>query len=489
MSQRTLANTPRVVLDEETALEYSIRGLRDLDPLMSASVTFTAGQIGVLLGLFGAIVASLALWPTVTCTTVVGIMIGLYVITIADRVALFASGLNNSRQIVISDAEARSLDEESLPIYTVLVPAFNEPEIVGQLVRNLGQLDYPTDRLEIMLLLEVNDELTITRARAALESGVLPVDIVLVPEAEPQTKPKACNFGLQYARGEITTIYDAEDHPDPLQLRRVVAALAQLPPEYACIQAKLAYHNDRQNLLTKWFATEYDQWFGFILPGLMNTKAPIPLGGTSNHVKTDVLKNAGAWDPFNVTEDADLGMRIARQGFRTAVLDSITLEEANSDPINWIRQRSRWYKGYLQTFLVHTRRPRTLVRELGWSATARFVVLMVGTPIAAVTNALFWGLTLAWELGAPPAIRVVFPPLILYLAATCLIVGNAAVVAFGLVSIRVRKKPHLLVSALTVPLYWVLMSAAAMKALFQLIVQPSYWEKTVHGLDSHTRAT
>lgn len=189
----------------------------------------------------------------------------------------------------------------------------------------------------------------------------------------------------------------------------MVAAFAELPDDVACIQAKLAYHNGGQNLLTGWFTAEYGLWFGYLLPGLMSTESPIPLGGTSNHLKHPVLDKIGSWDPYNVTEDADLGLRIAGSGYRTAVLESVTLEEANSDPINWIRQRSRWYKGYLQTWLVHMRRPRELVRTIGWRSFIRFNLVLAGTPIIAVLNLAFWLITASWFLGQPEVIGAVFP--------------------------------------------------------------------------------
>jgi cellulose synthase/poly-beta-1,6-N-acetylglucosamine synthase-like glycosyltransferase len=257
-----------------------------------------------------------------------------------------------------------------------------------------------------------------------------------------------------------------------------------VPRSTACIQARLVYHNDRQNLLTRWFAAEYDQWFGYILPGLMYVDAPIPLGGTSNHMRVDTLLEVGAWDPFNVTEDADLGIRLARAGYDTAVLDSVTLEEANSDPINWIRQRSRWYKGYLQTFFVQMRHPLGLLRATGWSGLLRFVNLMFGTPIVAVMNALFWGFSLAWLFGAPNLVRDAFPTYTYYPALISLLCGNAAIVFMGLISSRAEDKQHLVIAGFTVPLYWILMSVAATKAIVQLVTRPSYWEKTVHGLDT-----
>jgi cellulose synthase/poly-beta-1,6-N-acetylglucosamine synthase-like glycosyltransferase len=358
--------------------------------------------------------------------------------------------------------------------------------VVERLLVNLGGLDYPTEKLDIKLLLEADDEMTVTLAQDAVREGVLNAEVVLVPPAEPRTKPKACNFGLLSARGEFTTIFDAEDLPEPLQLRRAVLAFRTLPSEVACIQAKLSYHNDSQNLLTRWFTSEYNQWFGYSLPGLMRTDAPIPLGGTSNHIRTEVLVAAGAWDPYNVTEDADLGIRLSRLGYRTAILDSITLEEANSDPINWMRQRSRWYKGYLQTFLVHTRRPQELVRELGWKGSIRFVAVTAGTPVLSLINVIFWTMALSWELGEPAFIRTLFPPWIFYPAMMSLVFGNAAVIYCSIVAARLDRNPRLLWACFLFPAYWVLMSVAAVKAFVQLVFQPSYWEKTAHGLDTPT---
>jgi cellulose synthase/poly-beta-1,6-N-acetylglucosamine synthase-like glycosyltransferase len=264
---------------------------------------------------------------------------------------------------------------------------------------------------------------------------------------------------LYFATGDIVTIYDAEDLPEPLQLRRVVGAFSQLPGNVACVQAKLEYHNGHQNMLTAWFTAEYRLWFGYLLPGMMRSTSPIPLGGTSNHLRRDVLDEIGAWDPFNVTEDADLGLRIAASGYHTAVIDSSTLEEANSDAINWIRQRSRWYKGYLQTWLVQIRRPVRLLRTIGFRSFIRFNLVLGGTPIIAVLNLVFWLITVL-----------------------ALVFGNAATMYMNLITLREDDCADLLMAALTVPVFWLMMSVAAAKGCYQLIRNPSYWEKTVHGL-------
>jgi cellulose synthase/poly-beta-1,6-N-acetylglucosamine synthase-like glycosyltransferase len=262
----------------------------------------------------------------------------------------------------------------------------------------------------------------------------------------------------------------------------VVAAFARAPREVVCVQSKLAYHNSHQNLLTGWFTAEYNLWFGYLLPGMMRTASPIPLGGTSNHLRRDVLEEIGAWDPFNVTEDADLGLRIHALGYRTAVLDSTTMEEANSDPINWIRQRSRWYKGYLQTWLVHIRRPVQMWRSVGPRSFIRLTLILAGTPIIAVLNLLFWLITVLWFLGQPALVGAVFPWFIYFPALIALIIGNGVTLYMNLLALREDDRADLIVPALTVSAFFVMMSVAAAKGIYQLMRNPSYWEKTFHGL-------
>ncbi|MBU9763680.1 glycosyltransferase [Mycobacterium sp. TNTM28] len=465
--------------DREYALNRAIEGLREDHPTESASIPLWGWQKPVLIALL-LITIGCAIWqPTATAVTVMGLCTLGYVLTMFDRVLMFKEGLA-CPPITITDAQARALPDDQLPRYTVLVPAYNEPEVVADLLGAMAALEYPSDKLQVLLLLEADDDVTINAAKACAQSDM--ITIVLVPPADPRTKPKACNYGLFFATGDIVTIYDAEDLPDPLQLRRVVAAFHQLPDNIACVQAKLAYHNGHQNLLTGWFTAEYALWFGYLLPGMMNSSSPIPLGGTSNHLRRDVLDQIGSWDPFNVTEDADLGLRIASTGYQTAVVDSTTLEEANSDPINWVRQRSRWYKGYLQTWLVHIRRPVRLFRTLGLRSFLRFNLVLAGTPIIAVLNLMFWLITVLWFLGQPAAVGAVFPPYVYFPALVCLILGNIATMYMNLITLREDDRSDLLVAALTVPAFWVMMSVAATKGVYQLIRNPSYWEKTFHGL-------
>jgi len=469
--------------EEREALDSSINALRRRSPIMSASYLATKPQ-KIVLGLLAVLaLASFVPFPSDTAAAIVSTLTLVYLVTLIDRMHLFAQGLSHHPAIQVSDEEARALTEEELPVYTVLLAVYKEHEMMAQLLSRIGALEYPSEQLDIKLLLEADDSETIAAARSAVDSCVHPVELVIVPAAQPRTKPKALNYGIQSARGEYVTIYDAEDSPDPLQLRRVVAAFRRSPPELACIQAMLKFRNDRVNTLTRWFTCEYAIWHAYVLPALMQGGSPIPLAGTSNHIRMDALRAVGGWDPFNVTEDADLGIRLARFGYSTAVIDSVTYEEANSDPINWIRQRSRWYKGYLQTFLVHTRHPIELWRQLGPGGTVRFANVTLGTSLLPIANAVFWWLIPVWVLGQPALLRSLFPPFCLYIGLFSLVVGNSAVVLSGLLVCRAEDKPHLAMAALFVPAYWVLMAIAAVKALVQLVFNPFYWEKTEHVLD------
>ena len=406
-----------------------------------------------------------------------------FLVSSVDKFVLVTRGMSGRGVLRVSDDDARAIPDADLPVYTVLLPVYGEPEIVANLVAGVGKIDYPADKLDILLVLEADDHETRAAVEHADLDGITPV---LVPPSEPRTKPKACNVAMDLPseRSDIVTIYDAEDIPDPLQLRRAAAVFAASPPEVGSVQARLGYYNERENLLTRWFAIEYDQWFSYMLPALSASKCVIPLGGTSNHIRTDVLREVGGWDAYNVTEDADLGIRLARYGYRTVFLDSLTGEEANADVVNWVRQRSRWYKGYLQTFLVHTSHPVDMVRELGLFPALRISNLTAGMPIANTLNLLFWTLLLVWFAGKPDFMHSLFPGPIYYLCVLMFTVGNLATIMLGVVSTRTLGKPHLLGAALLVPGYWFLQSMAAIKSMAQLIYKPSYWEKTVHGLSA-----
>ena len=462
-------------------LDAAVNGLLRRSPEMSASWTLRWRQRLLIGSVVAAVAIALVVSPVRTLIVLNAIGTAGYLGVLLYNLRLFQKVIGNPGLVTVTDEEARAIPDDMLPMYTVLVPAFHEAEVIGDAIHALSALDYPASRLQILVLLEADDEETYQAALAAEPNPS--VEIVRVPYALPRTKPKACNFGLSGSAGDLVTIYDAEDRPEPLQLRRAAAAFRRLDPSVICLQARLQYHNVGQNLLTRWFSAEYLTWFSGMVPALVEMDAPIPLGGTSMHLRRGPLEAIGGWDPYNVTEDADLGIRLHRMGYRTRVLDSVTYEEANSDVINWFKQRSRWYKGYLQTWLVHLRHPLRLWRELGPSGFVHFNVLVGATPILALLNPVFWLMIVLWFVARPGIIQLIFPAWLFYPAMLSLLLGNFIAFYRTLAAVRAAGHPGLVFATLVSPLYWVLMSIAAVRACLQLVIAPSFWEKTTHGLE------
>jgi glycosyltransferase XagB len=425
-------------------------------------------------------------WPWGTLQAVsVAIAFG-FMIGIAFKFVVCMAGARRERYQAVTDEDVAALRDEDLPLYTVLAPMFHEAEVVGQLVGNLSKLDYPVSKLEVLLLLEEDDAETIGAAKAA---GLPPwMTIVLVPRGQPQTKPKACNVGLFLAKGNYLVIYDAEDKPDADQLKKAIVAFERGGERMVCVQAALNYWNVYENFLTRMFTAEYSFWFDYMLPGLDALTLPIPLGGTSNHFRCEGLRLLGGWDPFNVTEDADLGIRASALGYTVGVINSTTFEEANRNLGNWIRQRSRWVKGYMQTSLVHARNPWRLIKVAGLSETLGFALLIAGTPLTFLFVLPLWILFLASLLVPAPVFAQMYPGWVLYIGLFNLLAGNALMVYVSMMGAFLRKRYGLVVWALLNPVYWLLHSVASYKALWQLITRPHYWEKTTHGISALSAA-
>lgn len=372
-----------------------------------------------------------------------------------------------------------------LPVYTVLVPLRQEAQALEGLITALAALDYPPAKLDIKLLIEADDAET----QLALFGLPLPghMERILLPPGEPRTKPRALNFGLATARGSLLVIYDAEDRPEPEQLKIAADAFAHADGMLACAQARLSIDNTGDNWITRAFTIEYAGLFEIFLPTLARRGRMIPLGGTSNHFRTAALRAVGGWDAYNVTEDADLGVRLARRGWRSGTLPSVTYEEAPNTAIAWLKQRTRWLKGYIITWCVHMRRPRALLRELGWWDFLVFQSVIGGVPLAALAQAVCVSV-IGWHLWAGTlisggAVAMTLAGLQLFnLAAGYAAAAAICRVGIGQQGLR-RHGPALW---LLIP-YWLLVTVAAYRALWQLTFQPFRWEKTRHGLARTTR--
>jgi glycosyltransferase XagB len=358
------------------------------------------------------------------------------------------------------------------PIYTILCPLYREANVAPDLVAALDRLDYPTKALDIKLLVEGDDPDTIIAALAI--AGASHIEVVIVPAAAPRTKPKALNVGLARARGDFVVVYDAEDRPHPQQLRAALAAFEDGGGDLACVQAPLTIDNADASWIARQFAAEYAIQFREVLPLLARFNLPLPLGGTSNHFRADVLRASGGWDPFNVTEDADLGYRLARDGYRIGVIGPPTAEEAPVTFNAWLNQRTRWIKGHIQTWLVVMRNPIRSAREMGLPAFAAMHLTLSGGLIAAFVHGPLAFILLTAMLS--PYTLLGPADFILALFGYCVAVF-AALTACALSGSLSHAR-----AALTMPFYWPLSTIAAFRALFELIIRPHHWAKTAHGV-------
>jgi glycosyltransferase XagB len=417
---------------------------------------------------------TLAIFPASTVWVGASAVLGLFFLSVVALRLFCLFPLPPSKNRSLED-----LSDARLPVYSVLVPVFKETSVLKQLLRALLYLNYPTGKLDIKIIVEETD---IAMRRALWKYDLPPhFEVIMVPQGSPQTKPRALNYALQFCRGSLLTIYDAEDLPEPNQLREVARKFSGADEKLACVQAQLTFYNPNENWLTRQFTAEYATLFGLNLPALAARNLPLPLGGTSNHFRTHSLRKIGGWDPYNVTEDADLGLRLARLGFRTGVAESLTYEEANTQLLNWLRQRARWIKGFMQTWLVHMRNPVRTAKELGSTGFWTLQSFTAGVFLSALFHPFLIAISI-WLF--------IVNPLEASLPAMALAGLNVEVFVLGygvamLAAVKALRRHGLYgwwFTIATMPFYWLLISVAAWLALWQFIFAPFTWNKTEHGL-------
>lgn len=457
------ASGPGLARRAETrvALEESCRRFPRLTSARAALVLLLT--LALITALSSTIRTALTIWAVVTLVLAMGLKFA----------ALIASLRPDPANTLPPPVIAR------LPTVSIIVALYRESEIAGRLIRRLGRLDYPKELLDIVLVVEEDDAMT----RAALARADLPgwMRVVTAPEGRVKTKPRALNFALDHCRGSIVGVYDAEDAPEPDQIRKVVERFHCRGAEVACLQGALDFYNPETNWLSRCFTIEYASWFRVMLPGLQRLGLPIPLGGTTLFFRRTALEKLGGWDAWNVTEDADLGLRLVRHGLRTEIIGTTTFEEANCRTIPWVKQRSRWIKGYMMTYLTHMRRPLLLWRQIGAWRFLGFQILFLGSLSQALLGPVLWSY---WALALVPghpaagALSGELMPWVmgLFLAAE---LCNITLGLFGL-----KRSGHKLnaVWVVSMNLYFPLQAFAAYKALWELLHRPFYWDKTSHGL-------
>jgi cellulose synthase/poly-beta-1,6-N-acetylglucosamine synthase-like glycosyltransferase len=463
----------------DPALAEAIGGLHARRPDLSACGRGPRWLLPIMLLLLGSFAFGLVLEPLNAWSLIGALLLAPFLLLTALRI--LAAVEASIRPTRARRTRAPRTPDHLLPRYAVLAPMYDEPEVLPTLVRALSSLDYPAERLDLVLVLEARDTRTVT----ALDGLALPANmrVVLVPQGGPKTKPKALNYALASVRADLVVVYDAEDRPEPDQLRIAARTFADAGPDLACLQARLNVYNAGDSFWSRQFALEYAALFDGLLPALDRLRLPIPLGGTSNHFRLPVLRAVGAWDPYNVTEDADLGIRLARMGYRTATIPSTTWEEAPVGGRVWLGQRTRWLKGWIQTWLVHMRRPRTLLRELGAWQFMGVQAVMGGVLLSVLVYPVaLLALALAWGSGAFDAETIRREMPWLWIAALAnLGLGMLAPMLAAALAVVKRRRLRLLPSVLLMPLYWLLISVAGYWAVIDLHRRPFHWEKTRHG--------
>jgi cellulose synthase/poly-beta-1,6-N-acetylglucosamine synthase-like glycosyltransferase len=452
--------------------------LRNSQPELSAASPLCRWQRAALGFLAAGLPLGIVLSPDATAMVVMALLTPAFFCVALLRAAAVADFASRR----IDGQPDAAISAADLPIYSILVPLYREAHMAQSLVAALERLDWPVTHRDIIFITEASDSET----RLALEvlvRGRIGMRILTVPPGAPQTKPRALMYALPHATGAFVVVYDAEDEPEPNQLQRAYRRFLTGGPELGCLQARLNIYNPRDSWITRQFTLEYTALFDALLPAVERLQLPIPLGGTSNHFRREVLEQSGGWDPYNVTEDADLGIRLARQGWRVAMLDSVTWEEAPETVASWLGQRTRWLKGWMQTSLVHLRRPAKLWEDLGPRGFLGFNVLMGGVILSALVHPLVY----AYAIGKLWAGDLsLWPPegwaAVIWWAGAANLVF-AYVVGIVLVSLSAARRhgTGIALHAAFLPIYWIMISLAAYRALVDLALRPFHWRKTEHS--------
>ncbi|MEA2895766.1 MAG: glycosyltransferase XagB [Bradyrhizobium sp.] len=429
-------------------------------------------------------IAALMLLPPIIALDVWSIVLALWFL------AFIGLRLYGSFVPRLPQPKLHRLPDHQLPVYTVIAALYREAKSVAPLMQAIDAFDYPREKLQVILVLEPND--LATRAAIARLGPMPHVQVLVAPATGPQTKPKALNCALAFVRGSFTAVFDAEDRPDPGQLRAALDVFRGHDTDVACAQASLCIdNNNKDSWLSRTFAAEYAGQFDIFLPGLAAMRMPLPLGGSSNHFRTAVLREVGGWDAWNVTEDADLGFRLARFGYRSVTFDSTTNEEAPIRFKAWLGQRSRWMKGWMQTWSVHMREPRRLWREAGPRGFLTLNIIVGGNVLTALAYPILVVEFAAYLVTTAAAIMPgwFFTGSLAPLHIATIAAGFVSTVVIGLMGLARRAKLRSGWVLAATPVYWAYLSIAAWRALWQLWRDPYHWEKTEHGLTQSRQST
>jgi len=478
IERQTQADEARLKMNSHL-LNQAISNLEETYPALSAKRVVTRPQVVVFMVIIIALAIAMWVIPQTTITFLAMCGMAFYIASVSLKGAILASFDDRSRPLKFPEL---SVPDTRLPVYTVLVALYRESNQVSDLVAHLSRLDWPHAKLEIKLVCEADDRETLDNlARLKIPPFI---EVVLVPKATPRTKPKALNYTLPLCTGEYLVLYDAEDRPHPQQLKEAYSTFLKEPENMACLQAPLRIHNSNQTLLTRMFAIEYLTLFNGILPVLGRWRMPMPLGGTSNHFKMDALRSVGSWDPYNVTEDADLGIRLARNGYFCSTITLPTYEEAPPKWTAWKTQRTRWLKGWMQTILVHSREPLQLIADMGFKRALFFHLFLTAIVLSALAHPVLVVVTIGSIISILGEANSISQLFVAGLGLAVLVGGYTTHALLSLAVLKTHGKQGKAAWLVVLPFYWLLISYTGWRALAHLLYRPHVWEKTPHGLSA-----
>jgi cellulose synthase/poly-beta-1,6-N-acetylglucosamine synthase-like glycosyltransferase len=463
LAQKAVARVPGVESCRDWGRHTRHRGI------WAAAILTTLG-LGVMLA------------PAMTMGLAIAWAVFTLILTTGLKAAAFLAQISKSATLPADTSQ--NLEAFRLPRVSVMVPLLHEKEIAGALVKRLSRLTYPKSLLNVVLVLEAKDTIT----RATLAKTQLPdwISVIEVPDSGGlTTKPRALNYALDFCHGSIIGVWDAEDAPEPDQIEKVVMRFHQAPENVVCLQGILDYYNSRSNWMARCFTIEYATWWRLVMPGMARLGLVVPLGGTTLFFKRDVLEKLGGWDAHNVTEDADLGVRLARHGYVTELLPTVTYEEANCRPWHWVRQRSRWLKGFMITYFVHMRAPVQLIKDIGFLRFMGLQTIFLASFSQFALAPLLWSFWLT-VFGVEHAGLTYYGQTGLFAIMVLFITSEVLSIAMGMVAVSGRGHRHLIAWVPTMPIYFVLGALASYKALYEMVAHPFYWDKTEHGVSQRT---
>jgi cellulose synthase/poly-beta-1,6-N-acetylglucosamine synthase-like glycosyltransferase len=390
----------------------------------------------------------------------------IYVWTLYN-VPVTLAGVRRLLQASRKERKVPSLSSEKMPTVSILVPVKNEEKVVGRLLRALLNLDYPSHKVEIILIDDGSTDKTIEICK---EYAVGHHDrIRLLHRLTSDGKPSALNYGLKHAHGEIVATFDADNVPEPDTLLKAVEFFAD--PSVDAVQGTICSINADENMLTKFLSYEAAVRFRAYMQGKDVLRLFVHLAGTCQFIRRDVLTKIGGWSKESLSEDMEISARLTKNNYTIKYAPDIRSWEENPSTLSQLlNQRLRWYRGCLDAALKYGK----LVRKPSLRSIDAEITLVAPTMLTVSFLGFLMGVCMSF-------IPVTYDPVLMFLAQSTMLLTLITLLTAGLALICVTK-PRRIANLLWLPfiyVYWTLQTFVASYALMQIVFRrPRKWKKT-----------